>query len=141
MTDILRKLDLNEFSNAMALDMGLKVLALASSRGQHIAVQIDRLNHTVFLHVGDGLTADKHNWLRRKINVAKHFEESSLAVKHDLLNKHMSLDKTFALDKADYLAKGGAIPIVVKQVGMVGVVCVSGLSDEEDHQIIVDALA
>lgn len=140
MTDILRKIEIDKFSNAIALDMGLKIIELANARHQKVAVQIDRLNHTVFLYVGDGLPADKHNWLRRKTNIAKHFEESSLGIKHDLIGGNMSLDKTFMLNEKDYLAKGGEIPIFVKNAGMVGVVTVSGLSDEDDHQIIVDAL-
>lgn len=39
-----------------------------------------------------------------------------------------------------YLTKGGSIPIFVKNAGMVAVVSVSGLHDEEDHKIIIDAL-
>ena len=37
-------------------------------------------------------------------------------------------------------AKGGAIPIFVKNGGMIAVVTVSGLHDEEDHNIIIEAL-
>ena len=88
----------------------------------------------------ESLPADKHLWLRRKANVAKHFEESSLGVKEDLQRGNMTLESTFTLDSKEYLAKGGAIPLFVKGAGMVGVICVSGLSDEEDHQIIVEAL-
>ena len=73
--EIINKIELNSFSNRMALDMGLKIIALAESRNQHIAVEICRLNHSVFLYVDDKLPVDKHNWLRRKANVAKQFEE------------------------------------------------------------------
>ncbi len=52
----------------------------------------------------------------------------------------MDLEKTFALDEKDFLAKGGAIPIFVKGSGMIAVVTVSGLHDEEYHNIIVEAL-
>lgn len=52
----------------------------------------------------------------------------------------MTLEKTFALDEKEYLAKGGAIPIFVKNAGMIASITVSGLHDEEDHQIIIDAL-
>lgn len=52
----------------------------------------------------------------------------------------MTLEKTFALDKKEYLAKGGSIPIFVKNAGMLAVISVSGLHDEEDHKIIIDAL-
>ena len=137
--EILRKIELDSFNNSLGLEMGLAVVRLAKERNQNVAVKIDRLNHTIFLYVDDNLPADKHNWLRRKANVAKHFEESSLSVKNDLINGNMTLDKTFALDN-EYLAKGGSIPIFVKNVGMTAIITVSGLHDEEDHKIIIDAL-
>ncbi|MDZ7648424.1 MAG: heme-binding protein [Cytophagales bacterium] len=95
--EILKKIELDSFSNQLALEMGLKIIDLAKSRHQHIAVEICRLNHTIFLYVDDSLSVDKHNWLRRKANVAKQFEESSLSVKGDLINKNLTLEKTFGL--------------------------------------------
>ena len=138
--EIINKIELDSFSNRMALDMGLKIIALAESRNQHIAVEICRLNHSIFLYVDDKLPVDKHNWLRRKANVAKQFEESSLNVKNDLELGKMTLEKTFGLDEKDFLAKGGSIPIFVKNAGMIATITVSGLHDEEDHKIIVEAL-
>ncbi len=138
--DVLRKIELSEFSNRVALDMGQRIIELAKSRNQHIAVEICRLNHTIFLYFDDNLPADKHNWLRRKANVAKHFEESSLGVKNDLLAKGMSLEKPFGLDEKDYIAKGGSIPVFVKNAGMVATITVSGLRDVDDHNLITEAL-
>ncbi len=138
--EYLRKIELDNFDNRTGLEMGLAIVNLAKARNQNIAVQVERLNHIIFLFVDDNLPADKHNWLRRKANVAKHFEESSLSVKHDLNNGNMTLTETFALDGKIYLAKGGAIPLFVKNAGMIGVITVSGLHDEEDHEIIIDAL-
>jgi uncharacterized protein (UPF0303 family) len=137
---VIKKIELDSFSNKVALEMGLTIIDLAKSRNQHIAVEICRLNHTVFLYIDDNLPADKHNWLRRKANVVKQFEESSLSVKNDLKEGNMTLNKTFALDEKDFLAKGGSIPIFVKNAGMLATITVSGLHDEEDHKIIMDAL-
>ncbi|MCT3918331.1 heme-binding protein [Elizabethkingia anophelis] len=138
--EILRRIELDSFSNRMAFDMGVKIIDLAKSRNQHIAVEVCRLNQTVFLYVDDTLLVDKHNWLRRKANIARQFEESSLSVKNDLKEGNMSLEKTFGLDERDFLAKGGAIPIFVKNGGMIAIITVSGLHDEEDHNIIIEAL-
>lgn len=138
--EVVKKIELDSFSNKIALEMGLTIIDLAKSRNQHIAVEICRLNHTVFIYVDDILPSDKHNWLRRKANVAKQFEESSLSVKNDLKEGNITLDKTFALDEKDFLAKGGSIPIFVKNAGMIATITVSGLHDEEDHKIIIDAL-
>ena len=133
-------IELEKFTNSIALEMGLAVVDLAKSRNQHIAIEICRLNQSVFLFIDDSLTVDKHNWLRRKANVAKQFEESSLNVKNDLKDKNMTLEKTFGLDEKDFIAKGGSIPIFVKNSGMVAMITVSGLHDGEDHKIIIDAL-
>lgn len=136
----MKQIVLEKFNNRLALEMGLSIVELAKSRNQSIALEISRLNQTIFLYIDDGLPADKHNWLRRKANVARHFEESSLSVKNDLINGNMSLDGTFGLNTTEYIAKGGAIPIVVKDAGMIATITVSGLKDLEDHQIIIDAL-
>ena len=137
---ILKKIELDSFSNRVGLEIGLAIFNLAKERKQNIAVKIERLNHVIFLYVDENLPADKHNWLKRKANVAKHFQESSLCVKNDLANGNMSLEKTFALDTKKYLAKGGSIPIFVKNSGMIAIVTVSGLRDDEDHNIIIEAL-
>jgi len=101
--EVLLKIELQSFSNAIALDMGIRIVELARSRKQAIAVEISRLNQSVFLYVEDGMPADKHNWLRRKANVAKYFEESSLAVRHTLEKRRKSLRKPFGLYKKEYV--------------------------------------
>lgn len=138
--EVIKRIELDSFSNQLALEMGLKIIDVAKSRNQHIAVEICRLNQTIFLYVDDKLPVDKHNWLRRKANVAKQLEESSLSVKNALKDGNMTLEKTFGLDEKDFLAKGGSIPIFVKNAGLIATITVSGLHDEEDHKIIIEAL-
>lgn len=93
--EILKRIELDSFSNRIAFDMGVKIIDLAKSRNQHIAVEVCRLNHTIFLYVDDTLPVDKHNWLRRKANIARQFEESSLSVKNDAKEGNMNLEKDF----------------------------------------------
>ena len=138
--EIIRKIELAVFSNSIALEMGLKIIDLAKSRNQRIAIEICRLNHSVFLYVDDALTADKLNWLRRKANLVKQFEESSLGVKKDFADKNLTLEKPFGLNEKDFIVRGGSIPIFVKNAGMVATITVSGLPDIEDHNIIIEAL-
>jgi len=137
---MIKQIRLKEFCNRIALEMGIKIVDYAKQNDLVVGVMVERLNQTVFLYLDDGLPKDKHNWLRRKSNVAKNFEESSLSVKEDLIKGHMNLEETFGLDSKDYIARGGSIPIVVENAGLIATITVSGLSDVEDHQIIVDAL-
>lgn len=134
------RIELQSFSNATAKDMALRVVELAKSRKQNIAVQVIRWNYPVFLYVDDNLPMDKMDWLRRKANVVKRFEDSSLIVKNDFEKENLSLEKTFGLSDKDYALKGGSIPIFVKGAGMIAIITVSGLHDVEDHKIIIDAL-
>lgn len=133
-------INLKHFSNRTALEMGMKIIEMATSREQRIAIEIMRLNHTIFLYVDDNLSMDKNNWLRRKSNVARQFQQSSLNVRNSLQASNTTLEEKYGLHEKDYVAKGGAIPVFVKEAGMVGIITVSGLQDEEDHQIIIDAL-
>lgn len=136
----MKKIELDYFDNHWGMKLGLAIVKLAQDRTQKVAVQVERINHPNFLYVEEGLSADKHDWIRRKVNVVKKFEESSLTVKKDLNSNNMTLSGTFGLQNKNFLAKGGSIPIFVKKAGMVAIVTVSGLHDEEDHQIIVEAL-
>lgn len=135
-----RQLITERFTNRIALEMGMAIIELARKRDARIGVSIQRLNQTIFEFIDDGLPADKHNWIRRKVNTAIHFEESTLAVKHDLEKMGKTLEGNFGLNSADYIAKGGSIPIMVKNAGLIGTITVTGLKDVDDHQLIVDAL-
>jgi uncharacterized protein (UPF0303 family) len=44
------------------------------------------------------------------------------------------------LDAADHADAGGAVPIVVRGVGMVAVATVSGLPQVEDHRLVVQGI-
>ncbi len=68
------------------------------------------------------------------------FGHSSLYVRQASLEKGTTFEAEFDLDPALYAAHGGAFPILVRSVGPVGVVVVSGLPQVEDHRMVVAAL-
>ena len=45
-----------------------------------------------------------------------------------------------SVDPRDHAAHGGAFPVIVRGVGMVGTVTVSGLPQAEDHRLVVETL-
>lgn len=137
---VIKRIELKKFSNRMALEMGLAIIELAKKRQQIIGVEIARLNQPVFLYIDDSLPVDKHHWIKRKANTAKHFEESSLSVRLELEKKNRTLEQFFGLSEKEYVAKGGAIPLFVDGAGLIGIITVTGLPDTDDHQLIIDAL-
>jgi uncharacterized protein (UPF0303 family) len=51
-----------------------------------------------------------------------------------------SFDADSRLDVADFAAHGGAFPLIVRGVGVVGTIAVSGLPQLEDHDFVVTQL-
>ncbi|WP_290797879.1 heme-degrading domain-containing protein [Flavihumibacter sp. UBA7668] len=137
---VLKRIELKQFSNRLALEMGLAIIELVKNRNQIIGVEIARLNQPVFLYIDESLPVDKHHWIKRKANTAKHFEESSLSVRFELERKNRSLEQFYGLNENEYVAKGGAIPLFVDGAGLIGIITVTGLPDTDDHQLIIDAL-
>lgn len=53
----------------------------------------------------------------------------------------MAFETKYALNGDDYAANGGGFPIRVSGVeGVVAVVVISGLSQEEDHELAVEGI-
>lgn len=90
--------------------------------------------------VGDSrkLGPDNWDWVRRKTNTVKRFSHASYLVGRQRLLKGKDLDGL----GPDYAAHGGAFPINITSctAAPVGVIVVSGLTQEEDHDLIVTTL-
>lgn len=65
--NIIKKIELETFNNRIGLEMGLAIENLAKERNQNIVVQIERLNHIIFLYVDDNLSTDSSNELLNQI--------------------------------------------------------------------------
>jgi len=46
----------------------------------------------------------------------------------------------YALASTDFSSHGGAFPVQVKEVGVIGSIAVSGLPQRDDHELVVEAL-
>lgn len=91
-----------------------------------------------------GTVPENDNWVARKRNFVLRFGFSSWAA-HNLFNKgdEVLFKQRFQLgEKAgDYAIHGGGFPVRVTGVeGPVAAIVVSGLAQEEDHQVIIECL-
>ena len=87
-----------------------------------------------------GSTADNDAWIVRKMRVVERFAASSYLVGRRLAARGAQLDAGHGVDPADYEAHGGAFPVRIRDVGVVGVVTVSGLPQADDHALVVEAV-
>jgi len=50
------------------------------------------------------------------------------------------MEKTYRVSMDDYACHGGGFPLLIKDVGCVGAIIVSGLKQDEDHALVVQGI-
>lgn len=130
-------LQFTHFTNADAWELGTMIVAEAKRRGAGISVSI-RLNngYIVFQYGFDGTNLHNENWMRRKQNTVRTLERSSLHLYTSLKKSGKTLEDLF-LDEKEYACHGGAFPIRIEDVGVIGSIIVSGLNHVADHDMII----
>ncbi|WP_333770898.1 heme-degrading domain-containing protein [Streptomyces sp. IBSBF 2435] len=131
---------LPRFTNDDAWRLGCLLVDLARERGAAVTVDIRRGGQQLFHCALEGTSPDNDAWLERKGRVVLRYGTSSLAVGERFRAKGTTFEEASFLDPALYAAHGGAFPLRVAGVGVVGVVAVSGLPQTEDHALVVTAL-
>jgi len=121
--------------------LGCRLRGIAAEAGAAVAIEIRRQGGTpVFVTSAAGATADNAAWTTRKIATALRFERTSLAVAIDLRLRGLAL-QDFGLSTRRYAAGGGAVPLRVAGAGCVAAIAMSGLTGEEDHRLVTEAVA
>jgi uncharacterized protein (UPF0303 family) len=134
------RLVFDRFDNADAWALGCLLVDLATGRDLPVAVDIRRGTQQLFHAALPGSTADNDAWIERKVRVVQRYGASSYLVGRRLAAKGQKLDAGMGVDPARYAAHGGAFPIRVPHVGVVGVITVSGLPQADDHALVVEAI-
>ena len=134
------ELQLTRFTNDDAWALGSALVARAQADGLPVAIDISRNGHQLFHAAMTGATPDNDTWIARKAATVHRFGHSSLSVGQRFRELGTTFEDATRLDPERYVAHGGAVPIVVRDVGPVGVVVVSGLPQVEDHRMVVTAL-
>jgi len=134
------ELQFRAFRNDDALKLGMKLVDRARSEGKAVTVDICRNGQQLFHYALPGTSADNDAWIRRKNNVVNHYGHSSLFVGTQFRAQNKTFEQSSRLDISHYAAHGGAFPVIVRDVGVVGTVTVSGLPQEEDHSLVVQVL-
>ena len=135
------RLQFAKFDNETALALGQQLLAAARDRGLPVTVSVRRNGQRLFHAALPGTSADNDAWIDRKSRVVDRYGHSSFLVGTQFRAKGGSFETDSRLDPDEYAAHGGAFPVLVRGVGPVGTVGVSGLPQAEDHAFVVEQLA
>jgi uncharacterized protein (UPF0303 family) len=135
-----RRLTFDRFDHDDAWALGCLLVDLATGRDLPIAVDIRRGPQQLFHAAMPGSTADNDAWIQRKARVVERYGAASYLVGRRLAAKGQELDAGMGVNPADYAAHGGAFPVRIRHVGVVGVVTVSGLPQADDHALVVEAI-
>ena len=111
--------------------------------GTALAVTIDvrRGDQQLFHAALPGTAPNNDIWIERKNRVVRRFGHSSFYVRHKAPGSTAPTSSpTSPSTPASTRPTGGAFPIIVRDVGVVGTVTVSGLPQEDDHRLVVDTL-
>ena len=109
------------FSRQDALKLGLKLAEAAREYSAGVAIEITINGLSVFRYFPEGTTLDNSLWLARKART-------------------VTLTGVSSLHPNEYAFGGGGFPLILRGVGMIGVIAVSGLTHMEDHMLVTDTL-
>lgn len=134
------ELQLTSFTNDDAWELGCALVAAARAENAPVAISITRNGHRLFHAALPGTSPDNDAWIERKSRVVERFGHSSLYVRQQCEEQGTTAEERYGLDPKRFSAHGGAFPVLVRSVGAVGVVAVSGLPQLDDHRLVVGVL-
>ncbi|MDQ1626808.1 MAG: hypothetical protein QOI54_552 [Actinomycetota bacterium] len=135
-----RELRWRRFDEDDAWRLGVALAEQARARHAPVAIDISRGDHQLFHAALAGSSPDNDAWLLRKARVVRRFHRSSLHVGQLCRDADRTLEEMFLLPRGEFAAHGGAFPLTVVGVGVVGAVAVSGLPQLQDHALVVEVL-
>jgi uncharacterized protein (UPF0303 family) len=134
------ELQFTRFDNDTAWELGNALVEHARAEQVGVTIDIRRGDQQLFHFALPGTAADNDAWIERKVRVVYRFGHSSFYVGSSLRESARTIEQAYLLPESEYAAHGGAFPVIVRDVGVVGVVTVSGLPQEEDHRLVVAVL-
>jgi uncharacterized protein (UPF0303 family) len=135
-----RTLQFSTFTNDDAWALGSAFVTAARQDGLAIVIEISRGGQTLFHAALPGTSPDNDTWIARKSRVVLRFGHSSLYMGQQCRDAGTTFEERYGLPLTEYAAHGGGLPLTIKDVGVVGVIAVSGLPQLLDHRLVVDVV-
>ena len=133
-------LQFERFTFADALELGLCIVETAKEYGFSLATSIVLNELEVFRCFMDGTTINNDIWMKCKRNTMRATGHSSLHFVYTLAETGKTQEDLY-MRRDEYAASGGGFPIYLRDTGVIGYACVSGLAHETDHKVLVESMA
>lgn len=134
-------LQFSSFSYDDAWRLGSMLVEAARARQASPAFEITINGYVVFRYGFPGTNLHNERWLRRKGNTVRTTHMSSLRAGLELQLKGEDIERDWFLPAAEFACLGGGFPLRLRDTGVIGSVCCSGLPHETDHQLVADTMA
>ncbi|UYO97398.1 heme-binding protein [Microbacterium sp. M28] len=118
---------------------GTRMIELARSRDQAVAVSIVFGAQRVFHAARAGTRVENDLWLERKIRTVGSYAQSTYRVGLSFRLRGADFRSTNWHEPNDFAPFGGGFPIRVGEL-LVGVAAASGLAEADDHALVVEGL-
>lgn len=135
-----QELQFTKFNETTAWQIGSQLVEQAMREKLPVSIDIKRGDHQIFHASLQGTSADNDEWIKRKARLVYRFGHSSFYMGQFLKSKGKRIEEVYLISESDYAAHGGCFPIIVKDMGMIGTITVSGLPQEEDHKLVVQTI-
>lgn len=126
-------------SHEDALALGMDLAARAEERNWPLAVSVFLGEQHVFRYACPGTTAENDDWIERKRKTVYKFHEPSFLVGQRFISQGKNFAAETGLDDTVFAAHGGGFPLFAGDT-FVGAVIASGVPQQDDHAIVVEAL-
>lgn len=134
------RLQFTSFDLRDAWTLGSLLVETAIARGIGVTINITHGDQQAFHAALPGTTPDNDEWIARKVRTVRRFQHSSFLVGRLFELDGEDFNEATGLAFTDYVAHGGCFPIILRGSGQIGTVTVSGLPQQDDHALVVEAL-
>jgi uncharacterized protein (UPF0303 family) len=128
------------FNEDTAWQIGSQLVKDTKNKNLPVTIDITRGGQQLFHASRPGASADNDEWIKRKVRLVYRFGHSSYYMGQFLKSRKKSIEEMYLLPESEYAPHGGCFPIIIKGSGIIGTITVSGLTQEEDHKLVVRAI-
>ncbi|KAI9265530.1 hypothetical protein EDC94DRAFT_605192 [Helicostylum pulchrum] len=134
------KCQFTKFTSTDALNLGLLLIDNVKPFKKSVVIDITLNGHQLFHYAMNGTSKDNDEWVRRKNNTVNRFGRSSYYVGRYIASQGKTIEEKYFVSEKEYATHGGAFPLKIKDVGVVGTITVSGLAQEDDHNLVANTI-